>query len=188
MLHSDDLEAEADKIVFKDIMSRIAAMSLVHQKLYESQDLSNIDMAEYIRDLVDLMMNSYGASRDRIRVDLDLEGVSMLIDTALPCGLVVSEIVANSLKYAFPKDREGRITIGLRETEGDIVELRIADDGIGLPEGFRIESQGKMGMKTLRNIVTHQLQGDIRLDAGKGVAYVARFKRMLYSERVPSDG
>jgi two-component sensor histidine kinase len=188
MLHSGKLETEADKTVFKDVINRIGAMSLVHEKLYESHDLSNIDMSEYIRDLVALLMSGYGASPEKVRVDLNLESVSMLIDTAVPCGLVVSEIVANTLKYAFPRGREGRIGISLRETEGDAIELRITDDGVGVPESFRFESQGTMGMKTLRNIVRHQLQGDVRFDSGDGVAYTIRFKRKLYDERVSSDG
>jgi two-component sensor histidine kinase len=188
MLHSGKLEAEADEAVFKDVVNRIGAMSLVHEKLYESHDLSNIDMAEYIRDLVDLLMSGYGTSPEKVRVDLDLESVSMLIDTAVPCGLVISEIMANSLRHAFPRDRAGRIGIVLREAEGDAIELRISDDGVGVPEGFRFESQGKMGMKTLRNIVTHQLQGDIRFESKGGVAYFIRFKRKLYDERVSSDG
>jgi two-component sensor histidine kinase len=187
MLHSGELEADADKLVFKDVISRIGSMSLVHQKLYESRDLSNIDVAEYLRDLAALMTRSYGASPERVRVDLDLESVSMPIDTALPCGLVVSEILANALKYAFPEGRSGRIEIGLRLGEDDQVELRIADDGVGLPEGFLIESQGRMGLKTLRNIVTHQLQGSLQFGSEGGVAYVIRFKRKLYEERVPSD-
>jgi two-component sensor histidine kinase len=188
MLHSGELEAEADKRVFRDVISRIGSMSLVHQKLYESKDLSNIDMAEYLRDLAALTARSYGASPEKVGVELDLESVSMPIDTALPCGLVVSEIIANALKYAFPEGREGRIGIRLRLGEGDIVELRIADDGVGLPEGFRIESQGKMGLKTLRNIVTHQLQGSLRLASSGGVAYDIRFKRKLYEERIPTLG
>jgi two-component sensor histidine kinase len=188
MLHSSELEEKTSKAIFKDVIVKIAAMSLVHQRLYESQDLSNIDIAEYIRDLVALMVNSYGVSPEKIEVDLELENITMLIDTAIPCGLVVSEIVANALKYAFPADRAGRIGVSLRGSEGDLVELRIADDGIGVPEGFRVETQGKMGMKTLFNIVTHQLQGSIQFSSDGGVSYIIRFKRKLYDERVPSDG
>ncbi len=188
MLHSKSLESAADKEVFKDVIYRIGSMSLVQQKLYESRDLSNVDMAEYLRDLAALLMKAYGAKAERVRLEADLEAISMLIDTALPCGLAVSEILANSLKHAFPDGREGRIGIRLRAEEGDLVELRVEDDGVGLPEGFSMEAQGKMGMKTLRNIVTHQLQGSLSLSSEGGVAYVIRFKRKLYDERVSSNG
>ncbi len=187
-LHSVGLEGEGAKTVFKDVVNKIVAMSLVHQKLYESRDLSNIDLADYIRDLVALLMNSYGVSSEKVGIDLDLEDATMLIDTAIPCGLVISEIVANALKYAFPNDRKGRIGIELKKAEGDFVEIRIADDGIGVPEGFQVATHGKMGMKTLFTMVTHQLQGSIQFNTIGGVAYVIRFKGKLYDERVRSGG
>jgi two-component sensor histidine kinase len=188
MLHSDELESEGAKTIFKDIISKIVAMSLVHQKLYESHDLSNIDLADYIRELIALLVKSYGASSEKLEVDLDLENVTILIDTAVPCGLVVSEIIANSLKHAFPNGRSGRIEVVLKRAEDDLIELRIADDGIGLPEGFQVAGQGKMGMKTLFNMVKHQLHGSIQLSGENGLAYLIRFKGRLYDERVRSDG
>lgn len=186
-LHSTELRDESAKAVFKNVIDKIVAMALVHQKLYESHDLSNIDMAAYVRDLVDLMMKSYGVSPDKVQVNLRLEGISMLLDTAVPCGLIISEIIANSLKYAFPGDRKGTISIAMTRTELDSVELRIDDDGVGLAEGFDAAVNARMGMKTLFSIVRHQLQGSIDLSSISGVAYLIRFKRMLYEERVKSD-
>ncbi len=186
-LHSTELRDESAKAVFKNVIDKIVAMALVHQKLYESHDLSNIDMAAYVRDLADLMMKSYGVSPDKVQVNLRLEGISMLLDTAVPCGLIISEIIANSLKYAFPGDRKGTISIEMTRTELDSVELRIDDDGVGLAEGFDAAVNARMGMKTLFSIVRHQLQGSIDLSSISGVAYLIRFKRMLYEERVKSD-
>jgi two-component sensor histidine kinase len=188
MLHSAELHEETAKAVFKDVINKIGAMSLVHQKLYESHDLSNINMAEYIRDLVALLMKSYGISPDKVEMNMDLENISMLIDTAIPCGLVVSEIIANALKYAFPENRTGRIHIGLAQVEDDFVELRITDNGVGVAPGFEVATYGKMGMKTLFTIVTHQLQGTIQFSSSGGVAFWIRFKRKLYDERVWSNG
>ncbi len=187
-LHSVELEGEGAKAIFKDVVNKIVAMSLVHQKLYESRDLSNIDLADYIRDLVALLMDSYGVSSEKIQFDLDLEDMTMLIDTAIPCGLVISEIIANAIKYAFPNGRRGRIRIELKKAEGGFVEIRIADDGIGVLEGFRVDTHGKMGMKTLFSMVTHQLQGSIQFSSMGGVEYVIRFKGKLYDERVRADG
>jgi two-component sensor histidine kinase len=187
LLHAGEPGSGASRAVFKDIINKIGAMSMVHQKLYESRDLSNINMAEYIRDLVALLMKSHAVAPDRVSVDLELEDVSMLIDSAIPCGLVVSEIVANSFKHAFPDGRRGRIRIGMRIAEGDTAELLISDDGIGMPEGFQLAKDGKMGMKTLFTMVNHQLQGSIQLETTAGVSYSIRFKRKLYDERVPHD-
>ncbi len=188
MLHSTELQEEAPKVIFNDVINKIGSMSLVHQKLYESHDLSNIDMADYVRDLVVLLIKGYGVPPGKIDLSLDIESVPLLIDTAIPCGLVISEIVSNSLKYAFPGERRGRISIAMRKAEGDFVELRISDDGIGVPEGFVVSTDGKMGLQTVFTIVTHQMQGEINFSANGGVGYIIRFKRRLYEERVRSNG
>jgi two-component sensor histidine kinase len=182
-LHSRELESESDRAIFKDVTNKIVAMSLVHQKLYESQDLSNINVAEYIEELVTLLVSSYGSSKERVEVFLDIEDTTMLIDIAVPLGLVISEIVANSLKHAFPDERRGKISVGLN-TMGDYMELVVSDDGIGVPEGFLVVANGRMGMKTLFTMVEHQLQGSIQFSSKGGVAYEIRFKRKLYTERV----
>ncbi len=187
-LHSTELYEESAKAVFKDVIDKIVAMSLVHQRLYESRDLSNIDMAAYVRDLAALMTESYGVSPAKVSVDLRLGDISMLIDTALPCGLIISEIMANSLKHAFPGDRKGTIRLAMTRMEDDFVELRIEDDGVGFPKGFDVDADARMGMKTLFTMVRHQLQGSIDIASEGGVSYLIRFKRKLYDERVKSDG
>ncbi len=186
-LHSSQLREDHSKAVFRDVVSKISSMSLVHQRLYESHDLSNVNMATYTRDLVALLLHSYGVAQDQVEVNLDLEDISMLIDTAIPCGLVITEVVANALKYAFPDGRRGRVEVSLRKGEADCVELRISDNGVGLPEGFDPASNGKLGMKTVFTMVKHQMQGDIRLESRGGVTFLIRFRRKLYEERVRSD-
>ncbi|HUI72051.1 MAG TPA: histidine kinase dimerization/phosphoacceptor domain -containing protein [Spirochaetia bacterium] len=188
MLHSKELKEPGAKVVFKDVINKIGSMSLVHQKLYESHDLSNIDMADYVRDLVVLLMKGYGVPTAKVDLTVDITDVSLLIDTAIPCGLIISEIVSNSLKHAFPGDRRGRIGITMSRAEGDFVDLRISDDGVGVPEGFVASSDGKMGMQTVFTIVTHQMQGEITFSSNAGVEYLIRFKRRLYEERVRSHG
>lgn len=187
-LHQRDLKDDAAKEVFRDVINKINAMAMVHQRLYESQDLSNVDMAEYLRDLVALLKKSYAVSSDRVRVDLDLETLPLLIDTAVPCALVASEIITNSLKHAFPDDRSGILRIKLEGLDDEQVQLTISDDGVGLPEGFQMERDGHMGIKTLLMIVSHQLRGTIEIDRSKGVAYRVRFTRGLYEKRVAANG
>jgi two-component sensor histidine kinase len=188
MLSSTELREESSKAIFKDVVNKIGSMSLVHQKLYESQDLSSIGMHEYVGELASLLMASYGIPPGKIALGLDIENISMLIDTAIPCGLVISEIVTNSLKYAFPGDRIGRIDIAMKRSEDDLVDLRISDDGVGVPEGFELSSDKRMGMNTVFTIVTHQMQGEIEFSSRSGVEYHIRFRRKLYEERVKFDG
>jgi len=187
ILHSKELESVGDKEIFKDVVNKIGAMSLVHQKLYESQDLSNIDLADYLRDLLSPLMRSYAAAARKIDLELDLESARTLIDTAIPCGLVVSEIVSNSLKHAFPGGRTGKIRVALRNVDDHGLELRVSDDGVGFPGGFRVGADGRMGMKTLFNMAEHQLRGSIQVDSAAGVGYVVRFRGNLYDARVRSD-
>jgi two-component sensor histidine kinase len=188
MLHAGDLDTAAAKAVFKDINDKLAAMSLVHQKLYESRDLSKIDAADYLRDLVGLLMKSYGVEEERVRIDWDLEAATMNIETAVPCGLVVSEIVSNALKHAFPDGRSGRIAVELKRDDADFFRLRIADDGVGLPAGFRVAEHGRMGMKSLFGIVTHQLHGSVEYGSAHGLEYRLRIKGRLNGERVGNAG
>jgi two-component sensor histidine kinase len=186
-LHSRELESERARAVFRDVLDKIEAMSLVHKKLYESKDLSNIDLAEYIRDLVLLLRDSHGMAARGVELVFDLEKTTTLLDTALPCGLVISEIISNAFKHAFPGERKGRITISLRTLEGGLSELGIADDGVGLAEGFEPSRDRRMGMKTLFNLVKHQLQGSIDYRTGDGVAYTIRFSSSLRETRIARD-
>jgi two-component sensor histidine kinase len=187
-ISSTKLRDESSKAVFNDVIGKIDSMSLVHRKLYESRDLSNIDMAEYLDELVVLLRASYDVPPEKVSFDLEVENLTMMIDTAIPCALVISEIVTNSLKYAFPGDRKGVIRIELRKDGDDFVELRISDDGVGVPEGFVVSSDRRMGMSTVYTIVTHQMRGDVEFSSEGGVAYRIRFQRNLYKERVKSDG
>jgi len=179
MLHSYELQEPASKAIFKDVINKIGSMSLVHQKLYESRDLSNIDMADYVRDLVVLLMNGYGVPAGKIDLAVSIESFPLSIEVAIPCGLVISEIVSNSLKYAFPGERQGRIDIAMKKADGDFVALRISDDGIGVPPGFVVSTDGKMGMQTVFTIVTRQMQGEINLRRNNGVGYLIRFKQRI---------
>ncbi len=184
VLHSRELPSNEAKSVFRDVISKIGAMSLVHQKLYESRDLSKVNIAEYIRDLVALLRRSYGVPPQKVAIEMELEDSTMLIDSAIPCGLVVSEIIANSFKHAFPGDRRGWIRLGLRNIDEATVELYVADNGIGLPDGFEPGKHGRMGMRTLYTVVRHQLQGSIELGLQGGLSFTISFKRRLYDERV----
>lgn len=155
---------ETVKRILTDMRSRIQSMALVHQKLYQSRSLSRIDLGEYLRDLAALLVESYQV-RTSARIILDSEVVPVAIDTAIPCGLVLNELVTNAMKYAFPGERTGEIRVSIRRTDQCQVALSVADSGVGLPEGLNPRQDGRLGMQTLFALVEHQLQGHIEFES-----------------------
>ncbi len=139
--------------MFADMQSRIRTMSLVHEKLYQSQDLSNLDMREYIGDLARTILAGYKSRAARVALDLDIESVAFSIDAAIPCGLVINELMTNSLKYAFPEEMTGRIGISLRMSPGEEATLCYKDNGIGFPDGFEPLKATSLGLKMVQNLV-----------------------------------
>jgi len=170
--------------VLEEMNNRIQAISLVHQKLYQSQNLSRVDLKEYITDLVALISKSYFPEPDRITVVTELESINVLIDSAIPCGLIINELVSNAFKYAFPGERTGIIKIDLKRLAGDIIELNISDDGIGIPDGFKMNESNTLGYKLFKNIAEDQLMGTVKIETNKGLSYSIHFKDVMYKERV----
>jgi two-component sensor histidine kinase len=130
---------------------RIQAMSLVHQKLYQSDNLSAINMADYIHELVDYLKDSLQTGR-RIRFNLQIEPIKLHVSHCVPLGLILNEAITNSLKHAFPNEQEGTIDIVLKRTSDDHFLLSIKDNGIGLPVAFNSSKQASMGMKLMRGL------------------------------------
>jgi len=165
--------------VVKDIQNRIRSISLVHEKLYQSKDLSNVNLKDYIQELANALLTSYEGSKDRISVTLDIDNVFISLDTITTCGLIINELVSNSLKHAFPDDREGTIRIALHSTGEDKMELRISDNGIGLPEGLDFRDTKSLGLKLVRKLAEDQLRGKVELvelKDGKGTDFLIKFK------------
>jgi PAS domain S-box-containing protein len=132
--------------VLEEVQDRIQAMALVHQKLYESSSLSSIDLKEYIDELAEYLLMSYRMHPNKISLELETEPVSVLIDTAIPCGLILSELISNTLKHAFPGDRAGRLSIQLHQAEDEAITLRVADNGVGVTEDFDMRKQDTRGV------------------------------------------
>jgi PAS domain S-box-containing protein len=162
--------------ILEDMGNRIKTMALVHQKLYQSQNLSSVDLKEYITDISGLLISSYTAESGKVKLTLDLESIHVAIDTAIPCGLIVNEIMTNSLKYAFPGNREGEIIIRLFRLEEGLIELEISDNGIGIPEEYDIEAGNTLGIQVFKNIAEEQLNGEIQFDTKNGVKFNIRFR------------
>ncbi len=183
-IQSDGFDDVRLREAFADAQNRIHSMALVHQKLYESQDISRINLKDYTTDLIELMLKSYNIAPSRISIVSSMEDVFVLIDSAVPCGLVLNELISNALKYAFPNEMNGEIRIGLHRTEQGVIELDIADNGVGVPPGFDFRRDGQLGTQTLFLLAENQLQGQITFDTHQGVACKIRFQDIYYQPRI----
>ncbi len=189
MLHLQTQSIEDENVLqmFKEMEHRIKTMALVHEKLYQAKDLSRIDLKEYFNDLLSLLVRSYRDLSGGIRINKDMDSVSVTIDSAIPCGLVINELISNSFKHAFPGDRKGEIKVGLKSKDDGGLEIRVSDDGVGMPDGFDYRKTGSMGLKSVISLTEHQLQGELDLFTDKGTEFRIRLKK-LSDEVRPRDG
>lgn len=162
--------------VFKQTQERIRVMALVHQKLCETKNFMSIDISGYINELVNGLLLAYGVNRKKIAVKVDVAKVLLKIDLAVPCGLIINELLTNSFKYAFPGDRRGKINITLRSLDKNTLEIMVSDDGIGFPEGFNLYKTETLGLVLVVSTVENQLSGKIKLYGAKGATFKITFK------------
>ncbi len=160
--------------MLKESQNRIRSMALIHENLYQSEDLTNVDFEKYIETLIHALVRSYRVSTDRITVTTKVENVFLGVDAAIHCGLIINELVSNSLKHAFP-GRKGEITVRLRPVDG-AVELTVSDNGVGIPEDIDFKNTESLGLRLVKILAEHQLDGKIRLDRSGGTAFHITFK------------
>ncbi len=170
----DDPQARS---IMTDLSSRIRAMSLVHEKLYRSATLSKIDFQEYLQSLISHLRTSF--SSPQIKCVIETYGVEMPLDLAVPCGMIINELITNALKYAFPKERaeqgiENRISVSLHH-ENSIFTLSVADNGVGLPPGFDLNNTATLGLTLVQMIGQHQLGGRYVIDQVGGTKFTLTF-------------
>ncbi len=163
--------------ILKDSQNRIQSMALVYNKLYQSQNVARIDMADYIKKLTVGLIKSYTTSPYRVTASIDPSDVFLGIDMSIPCGLVINELVTNSLKYAFPENRTGQIAISLKEGGNQELELVVNDNGVGIPEGLNPANTSTLGLKLVTNLVQDQLDGKIELDRSQGTTFKITLRR-----------
>jgi len=160
--------------MFKESSNRIQSMSLIHQKLYQSNDATTIDFGGYVRDLVTALMRSYGADRSAIRVVTDIDRAGLGMDSAVPCGLIINELVSNSFKHAFPGGSRGEVRIAMSRRDGDKITLVVSDDGIGLQQDLDILNAESLGLQLVVTLVD-QLRGAINLNRDVGTKFTVEF-------------
>lgn len=168
--------------VLKESQNRVTTMAMIHEKLYQSNDFMNIDIGSYIEKLVKDLLYSYAIPKGRIVPNIYSDDIQLNIETSIPCGLIISELVSNSLKYAFPDDRIGEILISLRATDNGYI-LTVGDDGIGLPENFDYTNTDSLGLELVNNLVD-QIDGTIQLDNSSGTKFVIKFHELKYKKRI----
>lgn len=164
---------DAAHAAIQDSKRRVYAMSLIHQKLYQSQNIATIAMAGYVNELIMHIQTSLGTS-NRIVVEQDIAPLNLDVSQAIPLGLIINECVVNSIKYAFPQQDKGLIRISLNMDESDHLTLAISDNGIGLPQGFDIAEQNSLGMELVRGLAK-QLKGQLSVESGNGLHITIRF-------------
>ncbi len=172
-LQSVNIKDDYDRGLFLESQNRVHSMALIHEKLYQSENMSEINFREYLEDLSHELLNTYHGKIKTVTIVNDCVDVKLTIDYAIPCALIINELVSNSLKYAFPGDMRGEIRITL--TGGDHFGLTVSDNGIGLPVGFDYKSTGTLGLQ-LVNSLTRQIRGEIKHENIGGTSFSITFK------------
>ncbi|MFZ1126691.1 sensor histidine kinase [Methanoregula sp.] len=179
-LQSQTAKDDATRLLFKESQNRIRSIALVHEQLYRSDNLNQIEYGGYLKKMFATLFDSYGADPRRIYMLIDVPTVKITIEKAVPCSLIVNEQLSNSLKHAFPpdafpKDRKGEIRIGfmLDTAHGNYV-LDYRDNGVGMPESLDPQKTGTLGMQLIYGLA-QQLGGSVVLERGNGVHYTITF-------------
>jgi PAS domain S-box-containing protein len=164
-LQSDSIPDERSKTCLRESQNRIRSMSLIHERLYQSKDFSTIDAGEYIRDLSHSLFTTYAVDTERISLNIDAGNVCLEINRAVPCALIINELISNSLKHAFPDGRRGEISVRV-SSEGGRITLEVADTGVGMPAGLDFRSTETLGLQ-LVNLLSKQLGASISFNGGQ---------------------
>jgi two-component sensor histidine kinase len=156
--------------MFVDSQNRVRSMALVHERLYQTEDLARVNVAEYIRSLTSYLFQSYGPGADRIKLEVDVANLLLGIDIAVPCGLIINELLSNALKHAFPGNAKGSIRVGFSTGPDGRYTLVVGDNGVGFPEGSDFRQTRSLGLQLVRTLV-NQLEGTIELDRSGGTQF-----------------
>ena len=173
-LQSNQLKDPDALALFKDTQSRVKSMALIHESLYRTGDLARLNFAHYIDCLSTALLRSYAAGTSHIRLHTDLDELAFDVDTAIPCGLILNELLTNALKYAFPDSRQGEIRIELRGKNDGAFTFVVADDGIGIPEHIDFRNTESLGLQVVCTLV-EQLGGMIDMERGPGTRFSMTF-------------
>jgi two-component sensor histidine kinase/sensor domain CHASE-containing protein len=153
---------------------RVHSMALIHEKLYQTADERGISFAGYVRDLATHLRRSYTGNSETVVMGIDMEEVSLTIDLSVPCGLIINELLSNSLKYAFPDGRKGTVGVRLRRKEWGTVVLTVSDDGVGMPRELDFRNPSSLGLRIV-NILVEQIKGTLERNPVQGTSFTVTF-------------
>ena len=176
-LQSNKIDVQEYKEIFNESQNRIKSMALVHEKLYKSDTLAGIELSDYIHSLVNSLMRSYNVSYHKIKQEIDIDDIFLSIDKSIPFGLIINELVTNSLKYAYEGRDEGVLRITLKKDNNEIIKVSIYDDGVGIPAEFDIKKANSLGLRLVQTLV-EQLEGSLQLNLDNGTEFIIEFSEI----------
>ena len=174
-LQSSYVKEEKTLEILKESQNRIKSMAFIHESLYQTNDFSKINFSEYITSLAKNLVHSYGVFDNPVDLKLLVGDISLNLDLSIPCGLIINELVSNSLKYAFTEKGKGVIKIELFEKNKEVV-LVVEDNGLGLPSHIDYRDTESLGLQLVVTL-TEQINGKIDLENNKGAKYTVTFKK-----------
>jgi len=166
----------------RESQNRIKSMAFVHEKLYQSKDVARIDLTGYIRELATNLCRLYGVNSNAVAVKINIEDISLGVDLAVPLGLIINELISNSLKYAFPKGKKGEIRIDLRSDNDRKFTLTVSDNGVGFPKDLDFRNTKSLGLQLVCTLI-NQIYGTIELDRSRGTEFEITFTTVNNCER-----
>ena len=163
--------------IFNANINRIKTMSQIHEILYQSKDFTKIDFSDYINKISENIISLYIEKSERISLKTDIGDIYLKLDTAIPCGLIINELLTNSYKHAFPGKRKGAIKVSMKKLDDETIELRVSDNGKGIPRSIDTKNSGTMGLRII-NLLVQQLEGKFRCTGTrtKGTEFRITFK------------
>jgi two-component sensor histidine kinase len=170
-----------------DNQNRVKSMAFIHEILFRARDITKIDFAEYIKTIAVQIFRSYDAYSKKIELKVLVKDIMLDVDTAIPCGLIVNELVSNSLKHAFVDNKEGKICIQLSTNNDGILMLVVKDNGVGLPHHIDLQNVDSLGMKLVGALV-NQLDGSIKINRSFGTTFTITFADEKHKERKDEYG
>jgi len=172
-LQSRSIKDKKGLSAFEDSINRISSMALVHENLYESDNFANIDFKGYLEAMLKEVFH-FSQLDGRIQFNVDIEDISLGLDDAMPCGLIINELVSNSLKYAFPDGRKGNINISFNKINSQSYQLIIQDDGVGIQEHIDFENTTSLGLHLVK-LLSKQIEGEVKLERENGTKFIIEF-------------
>jgi two-component sensor histidine kinase len=167
------LDNEVARRALEECQTRILAIALIHEKLYQSKDYGRVPFHDYIRSIAGNVFDATGVSSGHVALELAIQPVAIAVDKAIPCGLLVNELITNALKHAFPGDGKGTVRVAL-SAEDERIRLSVKDDGVGLPDTFDIRASKTMGVQLISTLVD-QLDASLEVERRPGATFRVTF-------------